>query len=156
MSAAYGNPPRGNETRWNNDPNSYGTQNSSNQNSSANDQPGFQPGFEDQGYTRREGARDNNAVPGAQYTAGHGDSLGNTGPYPGNTSDNNVPGAGTGDWQQSNAGGNAGDQGWNNNQGTGGHPSVGQRVKGTAEKVAGKVTGNTGTQQRGEQRRENV
>ncbi|KZT73886.1 hypothetical protein DAEQUDRAFT_754281 [Daedalea quercina L-15889] len=144
MSFAYGNPPRGNEgcESRNNDPNNYGTQNQGQGNS-----PGSQPRFEDSGVSRREGAWDDNATPGTQRTAGHGDSLGNTG-YQGNTTDNNVPGAGAGNWQQGNPGPQDGNQG-------SGKPPMGQRVKGTAEKMTGKVTGSSGMQQRGEQRREN-
>ncbi|EPT05136.1 hypothetical protein FOMPIDRAFT_1013482 [Fomitopsis schrenkii] len=145
-SNAFGNPPRDDDVRqpWNNDPNNYGTQN---QGSYENDRPGLQPGFEDQGLSRREGALASNAAPGAQWTAGHGDSLGNTG-YQGNTTDSNVPDAGSGNWQGDTPTSSAYDV---NNQGTG-QPSMGQRVKGASERMAGKVTGNTGMQQCGQQR----
>ncbi|KAH9949839.1 hypothetical protein B0H21DRAFT_834360 [Amylocystis lapponica] len=130
----------------------------------------------------QQGYQDPDAqVPGTKYNAGTANDLsgsayaGNTdGNSQGNSSSIDTPGAGgdvygsgrnqnnfqsTGqsEWQSS-AGGGAGgyDQGDYDDQvgnRPAGHASVGDRLKGNAEKMAGRVTGNTGMKERGEERK---
>ncbi|KAI0917107.1 hypothetical protein AcW1_007611 [Taiwanofungus camphoratus] len=179
---SYGNPPQGNNADWNNNQNNYGGTGLQTDSSSGGDwqnsqsagagwegqqqglhgQQGRQVGQDQQDFQPQQGGfTGEQGRQGVQWTAGQGDSLGSSG-YQGNTTDSNTYGAG-GDFGSTGPQSGAGRNDWQDNtQGTQNtydanrgntQPSWSSRLKGDAEKMAGKMTGNTGMVERGQERK---
>ncbi|KAH9891786.1 hypothetical protein C8Q73DRAFT_782422 [Cubamyces lactineus] len=172
---SYGQQSRNTES-WNNDPNNFsnsggpdaGFQNQRGDwNSSNNEQWGSQRPTRDPTDTSTWNSSSNPQDNQGQFwTAGQGDNYGTTG-YQGNTTDTNTYGAGgnfsgtgrgagvdNGNWQSRND-----DNSWQRDSNYddvtpgAGKASMGERLKGNAEKLAGRVTGNPAMVERGQIRK---
>ncbi|KAI0372302.1 hypothetical protein BV20DRAFT_964437 [Pilatotrama ljubarskyi] len=127
-----------------------------------NSDPSSRRGFDNNDYGRQQGE-------GQQWSASRGENYGSSG-YQGNTSDVNTYGAGGNTFGSTGAGRGAGtdsdnwrsrdinSQQQNNNYGDDVNPgagktSLGERLKGNAEKLAGRVSGNPSLVEKGQVRK---
>ncbi|CDO69859.1 hypothetical protein BN946_scf184884.g18 [Trametes cinnabarina] len=170
-----------NTESWNNDPNNFsnpsGPDNRAGENNWNNQQQwGSQRPSGDPTDTSSWNSSDRgSSVPGQDWTAGPNDNY-STSSYPGNTTDANTYGAGGGNFGTAGRGAGVGgdnwqsrdgdrqnrDEGWQQQQGNNygddvnpgaGKTSMGERLKGNAEKLAGKVTGNPNLVEKGQVRK---